>query len=244
MQASIGLIFNGDNPLILRGSADAQNTLEDSFIIGNSGQSTETTIFTFHIIGAESEKYEANILNINEINGTHLAPGETVKVTIQVKTPQPLPVGVYNFTIVCRGMSEFVPEEENPGVVEHTEHVCILMLSEIPQQKYSITVFVEPPVVNCPFTIDGIECGLTPKGVYGFSPGEHTITVVVPNGYIFDHWEDGSESNTRTIYLTEDTTFTAYLMLSPPKNRCWLWILITGLVVVIVSVACIVRRKR
>ena len=37
-----------------------------------------------------------------------------------------------------------------------------------------------------------------------------TITAVPERGYRFSHWNDGDATNPRTIFVTQDTTFTAY----------------------------------
>lgn len=42
-----------------------------------------------------------------------------------------------------------------------------------------------------------------------------TITAVPAHGFRFSHWNDGNTDNPRTIYVTQDTSFTAYFVEKP-----------------------------
>ena len=42
-----------------------------------------------------------------------------------------------------------------------------------------------------------------------------TITAVPVHGFLFSHWNDGNTDNPRTVFLTQDTAFTAYFRPAP-----------------------------
>lgn len=61
--------------------------------------------------------------------------------------------------------------------------------------------------------------GFTPTNFAGGAAGAaYRVTVSNYKNYIFDHWDDGSSNNTRTIVLQNDTIMTAYYKETPLSN--------------------------
>jgi len=68
------------------------------------------------------------------------------------------------------------------------------------------------------YTLDGVS-GATPSPPYGLDPGVDYSVYMDP--VYFDHWEDGSTSNPRTIRLAEgeNKVITAYYISAPPPGK-------------------------
>uniref|UniRef100_UPI00307D569A spherulation-specific family 4 protein n=1 Tax=Nitrososphaera sp. TaxID=1971748 RepID=UPI00307D569A len=54
-----------------------------------------------------------------------------------------------------------------------------------------------------------LQTGFTPLAYQG-NQGQYAVTVSDYQDRVFDHWEDGSTARTRTVYLSQDTSITAY----------------------------------
>lgn len=63
-----------------------------------------------------------------------------------------------------------------------------------------------------------VAAGYTPFTFSLKSGTAYTVTVSDYQDKVFDHWEDGSTSRTRTVTLTADATITAHYRSSPPQS--------------------------
>ncbi len=78
-------------------------------------------------------------------------------------------------------------------------------------------VFIEEGTVyNISVTANNPTAGtVTGGGPYGVGE-EAVLTAIANSGYQFDHWEDGSYQNPRTVIVTADATYVAYFV--PTQN--------------------------
>ena len=196
VNARIGMIFTGPNPLLLYGLVDSLNTLEGSFKIGNSELATEVAILTVRT-DADSSLWAVQVSG----NGTRLSASEIIDVTVTVTQQRELPRGTYDFTVVALLKPEVEPEG-SMGVLQHTETVSIILRpqAELPSSTYSITVFTEPEV-HARFQIDSGGIYSTPKCVGGLSAGRHAVQLLPSANYSFTNWENGESSTNREVLI-------------------------------------------
>lgn len=62
-----------------------------------------------------------------------------------------------------------------------------------------------------------LKSGYTPLSFTAQSGSTYQVTVSDYNNYVFDHWDSGSTSKTRTITVSKDTTLTAYYATGPKQ---------------------------
>ncbi|MGD0175700.1 MAG: zinc ribbon domain-containing protein [Candidatus Bathyarchaeia archaeon] len=127
------------------------------------------------------------------------------------------PIGTESFTFTLRLNSPKTYDLEALAVIEDSSYTGITSslssqdFTILVRDKVDLTVSVQSSVV---VTVDGVQKspGIAFEAVY---PGSHTVSVPsfvqVDNStrLRFDHWEDGSTSTTRTLYMQDDTTLTA-----------------------------------
>ncbi len=65
-----------------------------------------------------------------------------------------------------------------------------------------------------------VQTGYTPLTYSGDAGGTYSVTVRDYSSVVFDHWENGSTSRTRTLTLNSDTTVTAYYR-TPTSQPTW-----------------------
>jgi hypothetical protein len=61
-----------------------------------------------------------------------------------------------------------------------------------------------------------VQTGYTPLTYIGNAGASYSVTIQDYGGAVFDHWEDGSTSRTRTVALNTNLILTAYFSTSPP----------------------------
>jgi spherulation-specific family 4 protein len=62
-----------------------------------------------------------------------------------------------------------------------------------------------------------LKTGYTPLSFTAKSGATYQVTVSNYGNYVFDHWDNGSTSSTRTITVSKDTTLTAYYSNAPKQ---------------------------
>ena len=83
--SSIGMIFSGEDPLIMIGVAGEENELDGNFKIGSSEMSTEDMVFSFIFLTNKSflEAWNVSLLSPNN---TIIRPGEITDVKIRCRS--------------------------------------------------------------------------------------------------------------------------------------------------------------
>jgi len=64
-----------------------------------------------------------------------------------------------------------------------------------------------------------IKTGYTPLSFSALSGATYQVTVANYGNYVFDHWDSGSTSSTRSVSASKDTTITAYYSTGPKQVK-------------------------
>ena len=112
-----GIIFSGENPIVLEGTAGENNVLKGYFKIGNPEAAASPMVFSFIFSVNESFSKNWTLSLLSPDNNTVLFPGESVKVEFQCSSRK-LPPGKYIFKIHIIGV-ELEERKGSIGVVEH-----------------------------------------------------------------------------------------------------------------------------
>ena len=158
-----------------------------------TGSATYTAVFGE--IGATYYNVSATVdpTGAGSVNGTGPFPaGDT---TILKAVPNP----GYTFSQWQDGNTQ------NPRTV--IVNSTLSFTAYFTQNQYNIATDVSPTGTG--FVIGG--------GTYHYGD-QPTLTATANNGYIFDHWNDGSTKNPRQITVTSDATYTAYFTQAPPTQ--------------------------
>ena len=204
------VITQNDNTLGINGTTvtatPASATAQYSYIFDNwSGIPDEVT---------ENVTITANFTQTTNTYTVTVSPNPSNGGSVYIGNNQGTTEYTFNYGEQC-----VIHATANPGYVFQNWMKNGTVFNNNPNCHFDVT---ETTICIANFTEQGttyytIQTNVSPQGAgtvtgSGTHPAGSTVTLeAIPNnGYAFDHWQDGSQTNPRTITVNGDATYTAF----------------------------------